>query len=70
MDETREEFRRKVMDRIQKTRMENGDIPIPFLGGRPEREVGQEGRIKKNDVINLKIALNTCKSLEEFLSKV
>ena len=26
--------------------------------------------IKKEDVINLKIALNSCKTLEEFLSKV
>lgn len=39
---------------------------IPFLEGRPKREtvIGNE------DIINLHIALETCKSLEEFLAMV
>ncbi len=36
---------------------------IPFLKGRPIRE----GIINNEDLINLKIALNTSKSLQEFL---
>jgi hypothetical protein len=39
---------------------------IPFLGGRPNREKV----IKSDDVLNLSIALNTSKSLEEFLNLV
>ena len=39
---------------------------IPFLEGRPKREK----IIGANDVMNLKIALNTAKSMEEFLSEV
>ncbi len=35
---------------------------IPFLGGRPDREVV----IGTDDVTNLIIACNTCASLEEF----
>ena len=39
---------------------------IPFLGGRPVRNtvIGDE------DLLNLRIALNTSTSLEEFMSKV
>ena len=39
---------------------------IPFLEGRPKRET----IIGNNDLTNLKIALNTFKSLEDFLTKV
>ncbi len=39
---------------------------IPFLGGRPKR--GQI--INKDDILNLRIALNTAKTLEEFLKNV
>ncbi|HUI94062.1 MAG TPA: hypothetical protein VLX68_17620 [Chitinivibrionales bacterium] len=39
---------------------------IPFLGGRPKRE----SIISKDEITNLEITLNTCKSVEEFLSKV
>ncbi len=40
-----------------------GDIPIPLLGGRPEREA----IISSDDIVNLQIALHTCTSLDEFL---
>jgi hypothetical protein len=36
---------------------------IPFLGGRPARDV----LINSDDIINLIIATNTCSSLEEFI---
>lgn len=39
---------------------------IPFLQGRPVRE----GIICNEDIINLKIALNTSNSLQEFLLQV
>jgi hypothetical protein len=39
---------------------------IPFLSGRPKREM----TINANDVMNLKIALNTTGSIEEFISQV
>lgn len=39
---------------------------IPFLQGRPVRE----GLINNEDIINLKIALNTSKSLQDFLLQV
>jgi hypothetical protein len=36
---------------------------IPFLKGRPKRETG----IDRDDCINLEIALNTCKTVDELL---
>ena len=39
---------------------------IPFKGGRPARNTV----IGKEDVLNLSIALNTAKSLDEFLAQV
>lgn len=39
---------------------------IKFLEGRPERDLP----IGAEDIINLKIALETAKTLEEFLAKV
>lgn len=39
---------------------------IPFLEGRPKRDAVINGE----DILNLKIALNTAKNLEEFVSLV
>ena len=39
---------------------------IPFLGGRPVRDTA----ISQDDVVNLLIALNTSRSLEEFADQV
>lgn len=38
----------------------------PFLQGRPDRELP----INHDDMINLAILLNTCKTVDEFLTKV
>lgn len=40
--------------------------PIPFLSGRPDRDV----TVDTDDILNLLIALNTSETLEEFLEKV
>lgn len=37
---------------------------IPFLGGRPDRNVN----INTDDIVNLIIACNTCGSLEDFFA--
>ncbi len=42
-----------------------GDF-IPFFGGRPSRT----DSISKDDEINLKIALHSAKSMEEFLGAI
>lgn len=52
----------EVLRRIRLTRVLAGDKTIPFLKGRPDR-----GRISKDDVLDLKILLNTARSLEDFL---
>lgn len=39
---------------------------IPFLGGRPERE----NSIMKEEIINLKIDLWSCKTVNDFLKKL
>jgi hypothetical protein len=39
---------------------------IPFLGGRPERETV----IRMDDIMNLKINLNTTDSVDEFIKKM
>jgi len=39
---------------------------IPFLGGRPKRDKP----IKRDDIVNLQIALNSSKSFEEFLNQI
>lgn len=54
---------REILRRIHLTRVLAGDVSVPFLGGRPE----ERGRIRKQDIIDLKILLNTCKSLEKFI---
>lgn len=53
-----------IIDR-RRVKLENIKNPdyIPFLGGRPKRSV----IINKEDIINLGIALNTCKTIDEFL---
>jgi len=55
---------RKVVDR-RSIKLENIMKPdyIPFLGGRPDRETV----IRKDDLINLEITINTCTTVEEFL---
>ena len=37
---------------------------IPFLGGRPKRKKV----ISNDDIVNLSIALNTCKNFEELIN--
>jgi hypothetical protein len=48
------------------TRIMTADNKIPFLSGRPVRDtvIGQD------DIINLRIALNSAKTLEQFLETV
>jgi hypothetical protein len=38
-------------------------MSIPFLKGRPDRK----GRISKDDMLNLKISLNTTSSVDDFI---
>ncbi|NLP01992.1 MAG: hypothetical protein GX089_05830 [Fibrobacter sp.] len=40
------------------------DNHIPFMAGRPRRDAA----IGKDDLMNLQIAIYTCKSLEDFLA--
>ena len=58
---------KKVIDKRQ-IRLEEVMKPdyIPFLGGRPERSV----IINPDDIMNLKINLNTTDSVEQFLKTV
>jgi hypothetical protein len=51
--------------RISLENVLSGDY-IPFLSGRPKREKA----IGENDILDLKIALHTTRSLDEFLKKV
>lgn len=55
-----EDHRRIKLEKIQSPEY------IPFLEGRPKRIKV----IRGEDVLNLSIALNTSKSLEEFLNKI
>ena len=41
-------------------------LTIPFMQGRPNRDK----RIMKEDIINLKIALNSAKSFDAFLELI
>lgn len=41
-------------------------VRIPFMGGRPERDIV----INSDDIINLQIAFGTCKTLKEFFAVV
>jgi len=56
---------REVLRRIHLTRVLAGDVAIPFLKGRPTKRK----RITKEDLIDLKILLNTARSLNDFLYK-
>jgi len=55
---------KRIIDKRQ-IRLEEVMKPdyIPFLGGRPERLTV----IRADDIVNLKIILNTTESVEEFL---
>ena len=55
-----EDKRRIKLEKIQ------GPDYIPFLEGRPERTVV----IRNEDIINLKIALHTSKSFDDFLKEL
>jgi hypothetical protein len=57
---------KNVIDKRQ-IRLEDVMKPdyIPFLGGRPERFAV----IRADDIVNLKIILNTTDSVEEFINK-
>jgi hypothetical protein len=52
----------KALQRIRLTQVLEGQ-KIPFLKGRPKRET----TILPEEIIDLKIMLNTCKSIEEFV---
>jgi len=39
---------------------------IPFMGGRPEREID----INNDDILNLKIALETSKNIKELCNRI
>lgn len=52
----------EILRRIQLTRVLAGDVKIPFKKGRPKRPMS----IGKEDIIDLKILLNTT-TLEEFI---
>jgi len=55
---------KKIIDKRQ-IRLEEVMKPdyIPFMGGRPERATV----IRMDDIMNLKINLNTTESVEEFI---
>jgi hypothetical protein len=57
---------KKIIDKRQ-IRLEQVMKPdyIPFMGGRPERITV----IRLDDIVNLKINLNTTESVEEFIKK-
>lgn len=59
--------KKKVIDK-RSIRLENvlkSDY-IPFLSGRPDRD----SEIGKDDLMNLEIALNTTKSVDDFLKTI
>jgi len=53
----------KIFRRIHLTRVLAGDVKISFKGGRPK----DRGPINREDILNLKILLNTAESFESFL---
>ncbi len=63
MDNFSEEQQAEIMRRINTVRAVEKKEPIPMGQGRPKRYRS----IWNEDIINLKIALNTAKSFEEFL---
>ncbi len=56
----------EILRRIHLTRVLAGDVTIPQFEGRPK----ERGRIRKDDILNLKILLNTARSLNDFLYKI
>lgn len=62
INEFSEDKQGEIMKRIQTVRALKGET-IAFLTGRPKRYKP----IQKEDLVNLKIALNTAKSFDEFL---
>ena len=62
-DETKSNKKLEILRRIQLTRILTGEMKVAFFGGRPRRH----RPIGKEDIINLKIMLHTCKDMEEFL---
>jgi hypothetical protein len=58
---------KRVIDR-RKIRLEKVMRPdyIPFMGGRPDRKTV----ISMDDIVNLKITLNTINTIDEFLKKM
>lgn len=64
-----EQTKRKAIKQINTVRALTGKLDIPFKGGRPIRPYGIEGRIKKDDILNLTILLNTSKTFDEFIFK-
>jgi hypothetical protein len=53
----------EILRRIHLTRVLAGNVKIPFKSGRPK----ERGIIKQEDIIDLKILLNTAKSFNNFL---
>lgn len=55
---------RKVSSNRSSRRQTSIHTKIPFLKGRPKRETA----IDRDDCMNLEIALNTCKTVDELLN--
>ena len=53
----------EILRRIHLTRILTGNVKIPFKKGRPK----DRGLIRDEDIIDLKILLNTAKTLDEFI---
>ncbi|MCX7727589.1 MAG: hypothetical protein N2053_12160 [Chitinispirillaceae bacterium] len=61
------ERNKKIIDRrIIRLEEINKKDYIPFLGGRPKRNT----LITKDEILDLKILLNTTNGVEEFLEKI
>lgn len=54
---------KEILRRIHLTRVLAGNVKIPFKKGRPT----DRGFIRDEDIIDLKILLNTSKSYDDFL---
>lgn len=64
------EMKEQAMRRINLTlALTDKKHEIPFKGGRPLRPDGIEGHINKDDILNLKILLNTCNDWDDFFYK-
>jgi hypothetical protein len=55
---------RKLSSNKNSRRQASVHTKIPFLKGRPKRETA----IDRDDCMNLEIALNTCKTVDELLN--